>query len=64
MNNEMISTINTTVLTPQQTAAVQTILNLRRLTRETGTRTTRAQNDILQALSSVDVSSVANALAK
>jgi hypothetical protein len=64
MNNEMISTINTTVLTPQQTAAVQTILNLRRLTRETGTRTTRAQNDILQALSSVDVSAVANALAK
>jgi len=42
--------------------ALNTILNLRRLTDQTGTRTTRAQNDILRSLNSVDISAVANAL--
>jgi len=51
-------------LTPQQQRALTTILNLRRLTAETGTRTTRAQNDVLRALNSVDIAAVANALAQ
>ncbi len=50
-------------LTTQQTA-VTTILNLRKLTKTTGTFTTRAQNDILRALDSKDLSAVANALAE
>jgi hypothetical protein len=48
----------------QQQRTLDTILNLRRLTRETGTITTRAQNDILRKLSSEDIAAVANALAK
>jgi hypothetical protein len=51
-------------LTAPQQKALTTILNLRRLTRETGTITTRAQNDVLRALSSVDIAAVANALAE
>jgi len=51
-------------LTPEQDQALTTILNLRKLTRETGTITTRAQNDVLRALTSVDLAAVANALAK
>ena len=43
--------------------ALTTILNLRRLTQESGTATTRAQNDILRALNSADIAAVANALA-
>jgi hypothetical protein len=50
-------------LTAAQQTALNTILNLRRLTAETGTRTTRAQNDVLRALDSVDLAAVANALA-
>jgi hypothetical protein len=50
-------------LSPSQEQALITILNLRKLTRETGTITTRAQNDILRALSSKDIAAVANALA-
>jgi hypothetical protein len=53
-----------TELTPAQQTALTTILNLRRLTEETGTRTTRGQNDILRALDSIDLAAVANALAK
>jgi hypothetical protein len=53
-----------TDLTQQQQAALTTILNLRKLTTETGTITTRAQNDLLRALSSTDIAAVANALAK
>lgn len=44
--------------------AYQTIVNLRKLTKETGTATTRAQNDILRGLNSIDLASVANALAQ
>jgi len=44
--------------------ALATIRNLRRLTEETGTRTTRAQNDVLRALPSRDLAAVANALAQ
>jgi hypothetical protein len=53
----------TNTLSPTAQTALTTILNLRRLTEKTGTKTTRAQNDILQSLSSVDLASVANALA-
>jgi hypothetical protein len=63
MSANMISELNTTLLTITQRIAYTTILNLRKLTVETGTRTTKAQNDILRALNSVDVSAVANALA-
>ena len=49
-------------LSPAAQTALTTILNLRRLTEKTGTRTTRAQNDILQSLSSTDLAAVANAL--
>jgi hypothetical protein len=44
--------------------ALTTIRNLRRLSKETGTITTRAQNDILRALNSTDIAAVANALAQ
>jgi hypothetical protein len=50
-------------LTPSQQKAFTTILNLRKLTRETQTITTRAQNDVLRALNSTDIAAVANALA-
>ena len=53
-----------TTLTPSQRDAFTTILNLRKLTRETGTITTRAQNDVLRALNSTDLAAVANALAE
>jgi len=52
-----------TDLTQQQQEAFTTILNLRKLTTETGTITTRAQNDVLRSLSSQDLAAVANALA-
>ena len=52
----------TTELTAAQQTVLNTILNLRRLTAETGTKTTRAQNDILQSLNSTDLAAVANAL--
>ncbi len=51
-------------LTSTQQKALTTILNLRKLTKDTGTITTRAQNDVLRALSSTDISAVANALAE
>jgi hypothetical protein len=51
-------------LTPTQQKALTTILNLRKLTKDTGTFTTRAQNDCLRALNSVDIAAVANALAE
>lgn len=54
----------TVTLTKPQQNALDTILNLRRLTKETGTITTRAQNDVLRALDSRDIAAVANALAK
>jgi len=50
-------------LTPSQQKALTTILNLRRLTKESGTITTRAQNNVLRALNSTDIAAVANALA-
>ena len=53
-----------TTLTPSQRDAFTTIMNLRKLTCETGTITTRAQNDVLRALSSTDLAAVANALAQ
>jgi hypothetical protein len=51
-------------MSPTAQNALTTILNLRRLTRETQTITTRAQNDVLQALNSRDIAAVANALAE
>ena len=54
----------TETLSPAAQEALTTILNLRWLTKNTGTRTTRAQNDVLQSLSSTDLAAVANALAK
>jgi hypothetical protein len=51
-------------LTGAQQQALTTILNLRKLTRETGTFTTKAQNDVLRALNSEDIAAVANALAQ
>ena len=56
--------MTTTTLSPTAQQALTTILNLRRLTKEMGTITTRAQNDVLRALNSEDISAVANALAK
>jgi hypothetical protein len=56
--------MTTETLSPSAQQALTTILNLRKLTRETGTITTRAQNDVLRALNSVDLADVANALAK
>ncbi|HEY1659970.1 MAG TPA: hypothetical protein VGG14_16575 [Candidatus Sulfotelmatobacter sp.] len=53
----------TTTLTPTAQKALLTIRNLRKLTKESGTITTRAQNDVLRALNSQDISAVANALA-
>jgi hypothetical protein len=51
-------------LSPTAEKALQTIRNLRRLTKESGTITTRAQNDVLRALNSTDIAAVANALAE
>jgi cytochrome c553 len=50
-------------LTPSQQKALTTILNLRKLSRESGTITTRAQNAVLRALNDADIAAVANALA-
>ena len=49
-------------MTAQAQEALNTILNLRKLTAESGTRTTRAQNDILRSLNSQNIAAVANAL--
>jgi hypothetical protein len=51
-------------LSPAAQTALTTIRNLRRLSKETGTITTRAQNDILRALNSRDIAAVANVLAE
>ncbi|HKV76719.1 MAG TPA: hypothetical protein VJP02_01175 [Candidatus Sulfotelmatobacter sp.] len=51
-------------LTESQQKALTTIRNLRKLTKETGTITSRAQNDVLRALTSSDLAAVANELAK
>jgi hypothetical protein len=51
-------------LSEAQQKAFTTIINLRRLTRETGTFTTKAQNEVLRALNSEDIAAVANALAQ
>lgn len=56
-------TTNTHTMTPAAQKALTTIRSLRRLTKETGTITTRAQNDVLRALSSTDIAAVANVLA-
>jgi hypothetical protein len=53
----------TEMVSPAAEKALTTIRNLRRLTRESGTITTRAQNDVLRALNSSDIAAVANALA-
>jgi hypothetical protein len=49
-------------MTPSQQQAIDKILALQELTRSTGTRTTRAVNSILQALSDDDLTVVAMAL--
>jgi hypothetical protein len=46
-------------MTPIQKEAVEQIKALRKLTTETGTRTTRSQNQILQSLSDADLTLVA-----
>jgi hypothetical protein len=53
----------TETLSPVAQKALTTIRNLRRLTKESGTITTRAQNDVLRALNSQDIAAVANVLA-
>jgi hypothetical protein len=55
--------MTTTTLSHAAERALTTIRNLRRLTKETGTITTRAQNDVLRALNSQDIAAVANAFA-
>jgi len=55
--------MTTIVLSPAAQTALTTIRNLRRLTKTTGTISTRAQNDILRALNSTDLAAVANVLA-
>jgi len=42
--------------------ALRTVIALRKLTEDTGTRTTRAQNEILQSLSDEDLATLASAL--
>lgn len=42
--------------------ALRTVIALRKLTAETGTRTTRSQNEILRALSDEDLTALATAL--
>lgn len=61
---EELTMKSTTELTPTQQKAFDTIINLRTLTRDTGTITTRAQNDVLRALNSIDIAAVANRLAE
>lgn len=56
-------TTTTETLSPVAQKALTTIRNLRRLTKESGTITTRAQNDVLRALNSQDIAAVANVLA-
>lgn len=51
-------------MTKKQQEAFESVVNLRRLTKETGTKTTRAQNAILQTLNDADLVVVANALSK
>jgi uncharacterized protein (UPF0371 family) len=53
----------TDTLSPAAQKALSTIRNLRTLTKQTGTITTRAQNDVLRSLNSSDIAAVANALA-
>jgi hypothetical protein len=55
--------INRPDLTPVQEQAFQTICNLRQLTLETGSFTTRSQNAILRSMTDADLAAVANALA-
>jgi len=56
-------TTTTDTLSPAAQRALTTIRNLRTLSKETGTITTKAQNDVLRALNSSDIAAVANALA-
>jgi hypothetical protein len=49
-------------MTTEQQRAVDEVLALRELTRDTGTRTTRAVNLVLQSLSDTDLIVVAKAL--
>ena len=49
-------------MTTEQQRAVDEVLALRELTRTTGTKTTRAVNSVLQALSDADLIVVAKAL--
>ena len=51
-----------TSLTPAQQDVYERITALRKLTADTGTRTTKTQNDLLQAQSSEDLAAVALAL--
>lgn len=60
----MTQTAQTPTMSPAAKTALETIRNLRKLTKETGTITTRAQNDVLRALNSTDIAAVANALAE
>jgi hypothetical protein len=50
-------------LTPTAEKALATICNLRKLSRETGCISTRAQHDVLRKLNSEDFAAVADALA-
>lgn len=51
-------------ISPAAQTALATILNLRQLTRDTGTKTRRTQNEVLQKLNSEDLQAVANELAR
>jgi hypothetical protein len=51
-------------LSPEAQAALMTIINLRQLARDTGTKTRRTQNEVLQKLNSEDLQAVANELAR
>jgi hypothetical protein len=55
--------MTTETMSPAAQHALTTIRNLRKLTAQTGTRTTRSQNEVLQSLNSADLAAVANALA-
>lgn len=51
-------------LTPRQADVLAKIVALRKLTRSTGMKTTKSQNDLLQVLSATDLAAVAQALAE
>jgi hypothetical protein len=60
--NATLASKEQSTLTRRQQEVYDRILALRKLTAETGTRTTKTQNDLLQAQTNDDLAAVALAL--